>query len=67
MEGRHDTRCPQCKRFVGKDADGFYDRLVPSDETSEVAAFCDETCARRYRAHHPPRFAKVGGVVRKAE
>lgn len=41
-------RCPLCGRYTSPD-DGFYDKLDRSDDCSEVACFCDETCAD---AHH---------------
>lgn len=44
----HDTRCPCCGKFVEKDADGFYDRLDPSDDQSYIAAFCSEDHAKKY-------------------
>lgn len=44
-ETRHDERCPNCKRFVPRDADGYYDTLTHEDDDSYVYAFCNEACA----------------------
>jgi len=49
---RHDERCPNCGRFVERNADGFYDRLDRDNECSEVREFCNESCANE---HHKKR------------
>ena len=38
-------RCPTCGRYMEQDADGFYDREEPENDSSLVLQYCDETCA----------------------
>lgn len=53
----HDTRCPQCQRFVPVNADGYYDTAERGAEPEEcyVAAFCDERCACRFHGRPVPK------------
>ncbi len=51
MEKKTLHRCPNCGKFTGNDPDGYYDRIAPKDDTSEIAAFCNKQCAVLYRLY----------------
>lgn len=55
----HETRCPNCGRFVEFDADGYYDTAErgADPETTRVACFCNEACACEF--HGRPAPAKM--------
>lgn len=40
--------CPNCGKYTSQET-GFFDRVFPYDETSELAVYCNEHCADAQR------------------
>lgn len=47
-----DRHCPWCGRFVSPDAEGWYARLEPDNDSSEIRIFCSQEHQETYRDRH---------------